>query len=88
MNRKMWTTTEIQTLREMRTQGLSFLDISAVVNHSANSCATQAKKYFINKGKTIGPQKRKPAEKRQPTTVLGNYEVKSDIINKYLYGGL
>lgn len=88
MNRRMWTTSEIQTLREMRTKGISFLDISVAVNHSANSCATQAKKYFIFKGKVPESARtpRKPPEKKQPVTTLGHYEVKSNIINRFLYG--
>lgn len=87
MNRRMWTTSEIQTLREMRSKGISFLDISVAVNHSFNSCATQAKKYFISKGKTAESERkpRKPPEKRQPVTKLGNYDVKSEIIDRFLY---
>ena len=88
MTRRMWTTSEIQTLREMRSKGMSFLDISVAVNHSFNSCATQAKKYFISKGKIPESERkpRKPAEKRQPVTALGNYEIKSPIIDRFLYG--
>lgn len=87
MTRRMWTTNEIQTLREMRSKGISFLDISVAVNHSFNSCANQAKKYFIAKGKIPESERkaRKPPEKKQPVTTLGNYEVKSAIIDRFLY---
>lgn len=88
MNRRMWTTNEIQTLREMRSKGISFLDISVAVGHSFNSCATQAKKYFISKGKVPESERkpRKPPERKQPVTTLGKYEVKNEIIDRFLYG--
>lgn len=134
MNRRMWTTNEIQTLREMRSKGISFLTISGEVNHSVNSCIKIANKFFILKPKKPFVQKpeiqtgsddikpctyqscrelferlpgtpqgtwdqmsrcpkcRKRANKNrvrppgQIETHLGNYEVKNEIIDRFLYG--
>lgn len=134
MNRRMWTTSEIDTLRKMRAEGASFLTISCEVNHSVNSCIKIAHKFFILKSKkavvqepelktgsddtkrctyqscrdlferTPGtpkgtwdqmsrcPKCRQLANKnrhtgnKQPDTTGGRYEVKSEIIDRFLYG--
>lgn len=134
MNRRMWTTSEIDIVRKRRAEGKSFLDISCEVNHSVNSCIKIANKFFILKAKkpviqeseiqtgsddikictyqscrdlferppgtpqgtwdqmSRCPKCRKRANKNrvrppgQIETHLGNYEVKNEIIDRFLYG--
>lgn len=134
MKRRMWTTSEIQTLREMRTKGISFFEISCAVNHSVNSCIKTANKFFILKPKkpvvketkintgsedikictyqscrelfervpgtpkgnwdqmTRCPKCRKRANRKRALTTgtkhdptMGNYEVRSKILDMFLY---
>lgn len=82
-----WTTPEIETLRKMRTAGESFLTISNVVNHSPNSCVKIATKYFISKGRTDEPRPHKMRSSgcKRAESNLGQYVVKSETIDRFLY---